>query len=222
MAALAAAAPASSRRRATASGLAPSPAATEDTEGAAAAGVASATAYTRAGVLPRARLVRPVTWAGVSPAGIVAAHCACDGSLHAYALGSGAPLCPPARLPFPALAFAWSGDGHLLLVGGAGPHVLVLCAHTLAVQHRVGVTGGYLHREAARLDPADTAGVAEAARRARHPPAPLPEPVTSLCLTEHEQALVVGFADGSLRIFTAEEAPVTAKMLSRFEEKVGF
>lgn len=53
-------------------------------------------------------------------------------------------------------------------------------------------------------------------------PAPFLETITSICLTEHEQALVLGFADGQVRVFTPEEAPVTAKMLSVFEERVGF
>jgi WD40 repeat protein len=193
---------------------------------------------------PGARLVRPITWAGVSPARIIAAYSACDSCLHAYSL-EGTPLAPPLRLPFSAHAFCWSLDGCLLVVGGDGPHVLVLNAATLDVLFRVGLNGAYLTPEpGARLALSETARATagndvEAPASMASPPslsgaelwheglgAPLPaaftEAVTSVALTEHEHALVVGFADGQMRIYTLLEAPATAKMLSRFEEKVGF
>jgi WD40 repeat protein len=196
---------------------------------------------------PGARLVRPVSWASVSPARIIAAYTACDSCLHAYSL-EGTPLAPPLRLPFSAHAFCWSLDGCLLVVGGDGPHVLVLNAATLDVLFRVGLNGAYLTpepgarlalSETARATAGDDAMASASMAGVGAPPAlsgaetwheglgaPLPaaftEAVTSVALTEHEHALVVGFADGQMRIYTLLEAPATAKMLSRFEEKVGF
>jgi hypothetical protein len=136
----------------------------------------------------------PVGWVCVSPARAVLAHLPASNVLVALSLSTGRPLCPPAALPFVPRALCLSEDGATLLVGGDGPHVLVLCALDLAVRGRIGVNG-------ARLQAAGT--VVPCRRRAGvvNLPLPFPSPVTSLALTRDETSLWVGLESGEVRIF---------------------
>jgi hypothetical protein len=178
----------------------------------------------------------PITWAGISHAGVILYYSAFSRTLHAHSL-SGVEIAVPLRIPFDAVAFAWGLDGQGLLVGGDGPYVLAIDAFTLTVRCRIGQNGAYLPARP-RVFPgndasptsegdhsASTAGTGRefsTLLRMEKTVIPFESPVTALALAEHEQALFVGLADGQIRIFTHEGTESPAKILRKLEDLVGF
>lgn len=147
-----------------------------------------------------------VSWVGVSSAGYLLSYSQASGLLTSHSVNGR--LRARLHATKALRAFCFSEDGHVVLVGGEDKKVTMLWCHNL----RVANDGPRRGLEAI----ACTDGSCETQLVK-----PFSAPITSLALTAHERHLLVGLANGELRIL-APDANYLRQRLKKKLETLGF